>query len=91
MIFTPSALLSESSGLYFFIIYKENAPSVYLPVYKSETKKPTGDKMMWNQVQIGSTDLCKDDVERPIKIEFFRSSTSGKHSIVGSCTTVTLG
>ena len=50
VMFTPSAQLSESSGLYFFIIYKELAPQKYTPVYKSETKKPTEGMMKWNQV-----------------------------------------
>jgi len=40
---------------------------------------------------MGATDLCKDDVEREIKIEFFRSSPSGKHKILGSCSQITLG
>jgi len=41
-------------------------------------------------VQIGATDLCKDDVERSIKIEFFRSNTNGKHKILDSVETMTL-
>ena len=42
-------------------------------------------------VQIGSTDLCKDDIEREVKVEFFRYATSGKHKIIGTSSTITLG
>jgi len=42
-------------------------------------------------VQIGSTDLCKDEIEREVKIEFFRFNSSGSHKIIGTCSTITLG
>ena len=42
-------------------------------------------------MQLGATDLCKDDVEREIKIEFFKSVSSGKHKILGSIDNMTLG
>jgi len=45
----------------------------------------------WNSVQVGSTDLCKDEIEREIKIEFFRSNPNGHHKIVGFCNNITLG
>jgi len=41
-------------------------------------------------VQIGATDLCKDEIEREIKIEFFRSVSSGKHKILDSVHDMTL-
>jgi len=42
-------------------------------------------------VQIGATDLCKDNVEQEIKIEFFQSSTSGKHKFLCMNELITLG
>ena len=58
----------------------------YVPVYKSETKKAAaGGLMKWNQVQIGTSDLCRDEGQRPFKFEFFRSVPTGKHVCVGSC------
>lgn len=42
-------------------------------------------------VQIGSTDLCKDDIENEIKLEFFRYNSNGSHKILGTCRTITLG
>jgi len=49
--FTPEATLSSTSGLNFFIIYKNMGPNSYLPVYKSEIKNPlSGSKFVWNEV-----------------------------------------
>ena len=89
--FNPEALLSESSNTYFFIIYKNRGPNTYLPVYKSEVKRAGPDKIIrWNQVQIGTSDLCNDNIEAEIKFEFFRSQSSGRHTNLGS-TSTTLG
>ena len=44
----------------------------------------------WNQCQLGSTDLCGDNVEKPIKIEFFKSVPSGKHKIIDTVNNMTL-
>jgi hypothetical protein len=89
--FVPEATLRDMSGQIFFIIYKNLTPGHYVPVYKSETKASSGGKIIWNMVQIGSTDLCKDDIEREVKIEFFRFNSSGSHKIIGTCSTITLG
>ena len=92
VIFSPDAQLKEHSGLYFFIIYKEVSAKKFTPIYKSEVKKPNDrHHMFWNQVQIGTTDLCKDDPYKPIKFEFFRSSSDGKHKIMGHIDDITLG
>lgn len=51
VIFTPEAVLMEQSGLYFFIIYKNLTRNQFLPVYKSEVRRPNDSgKMQWNQV-----------------------------------------
>jgi hypothetical protein len=64
IIFTPQAKINGASGLNFFIMYKNMGPGKWIPVYKSEIKKSLGaDNFIWNQVQIGSTDLCRDNVE----------------------------
>ena len=61
-------------------------------MYKSEVKKPNDrNHMYWNQGYIGTTDLCKDDAFKPIKMEFFRSSADGKHKIVGHVDNMNLG
>lgn len=66
-------------------------PGNYTPVYKSETRSSNAGRLVWNMVQIGSTDFCKDDVDREVKLEFFRFNSSGKHKIIGTCNTVSLG
>merc|ERR1711862_299485 len=73
VIFDPIVRNLNSSGLCFFILYRFIAPGKYTPIYKSEIKKPVSGAFNWNQVQVGATDLCKDDVEQEIKIEFFQS------------------
>ena len=35
---------------------------------------------------MSTTDLCKDEIEREIKIEFFKSVPSGRHKIIDSVT-----
>ena len=71
-IFNPIAAGMQESGLCFFIILRNIAPSQWTPVYKSEIKRLENGAFRWNQVQRGSTDICKDDIEREIKFEFFR-------------------
>lgn len=85
VLFNPVAKLPES-GLCFFIIYRNIALGKYTPIYKSEIKRPESDNFRWNQVQMGTSDLCKEDIEREIKVELFKSVPSGKHKIIDSCT-----
>ena len=87
--FNPIASLNETS-LCFFLVYRETGPGKWTPIYKSEIKRPEGGAFRWNQVQLGSTDLCGDNIERPIKIEFFRSVSSGKHKLLGMAENLTL-
>lgn len=63
VIFNPVIRGLSSSSLCFFIIYRFISPGKFTPIYKSEIKKPVGGAYSWNQVQIGSTDLCKDNIE----------------------------
>lgn len=47
VIFAPQARINES-GLAFFLIYREHGPGKFIPVYKSEVKKPEGGLHKWN-------------------------------------------
>ena len=85
VIANPVATLSES-GLCFFIIYRNIAPGKFTPIYKSEIKRPEGGAFKWNQLQIGATDLCRDEIEREVKFEFFKSVPSGKHKNLANLT-----
>ena len=89
VIFNPIATLPESN-VCFFLVYRETGNQQWTPIYKSEIKRPEGGAFRWNQVQLGSTDLCGDNVERPIKVEFFKSVPSGKHKIIDMIDTITL-
>lgn len=86
VLFSPTATLSSETGLCFFILYRNITLGKYTPIYKSEIKRPEMGSFRWNLVQMGTSDLCKDDIEREIKVEFFRSVPSGKHKIIDSCT-----
>ena len=91
VMFVPEVTgLKDMGGQIFFIIYKNLGPGQYTPVYKSETKAAANNKLNWNTVQIGTTDLCKDDIEKEIKIEFFKFNSSGKHKNLGHTQAVTL-
>lgn len=63
----------------FFIINKFISPQVYKPLYKSETKAASAGSHKWNMVNLLTSELANDDVEREIRIEFFESAKSGKH------------
>ena len=89
VIFNPICQLPDS-GLCFFIIYRQLSPGKYTPVYKSEIKNQQAGGYRCNQVQIGATDLCGDDIEREIKLEFFKSVPNGKHKLLNMLT-LTLG
>lgn len=87
-IFEPSCRFGESGNLYFFIVYKYHGPKHYTPLYKSEVRKyGPGNVVTWNPCALGTTDLCNDNVEQEIRLEFFRSETSGKHKNLGSFAT----
>lgn len=68
-----------NSNMSFFIVNKFISPEVYKPIYKSETKVATNGSHKWNMVNLLTSELANDDVEREIRIEFFESAKSGKH------------
>jgi hypothetical protein len=55
----------------FFLIHKVISPSVQKPIYKSEIKAAVAGAYEWNLVNVLSSDLAGDDVDREIKIDFF--------------------
>ena len=49
IIFNPEAKLPNTSGLNFFILYKNLSKGQWIPVYKSEIKKAAGTGVFkWN-------------------------------------------
>ena len=83
--FNPVTQLNET-GLCFFIIYRNISIGQYTPIYKSEIKRAEAGGHRFNQVQIGASDLCRDEIEREIKFEFFKSVPNGKHKNLGAVT-----
>jgi len=77
-------------GFNFFLIHKSLAGNKWKPIYKSEIKQARNGFFEWNTVNILSSDLAGDDIEREVRIDFFISQKSGKHRHCGQ-TTLTLG
>lgn len=65
------------------MVFKCRGPKKYTPIYRSETRRATGGAITWNEVMLGTTDLCNDNVENEIKFEFFRNESSGTHVNLG--------
>lgn len=77
------ASFPSTSGVNFFIIYKQMSGATWKPIYKSEIQSARSGTYSWNQVNILSADLAGDDIEREVRIEFFVSQKSGKHRHCG--------
>jgi len=78
-----SARFSDTYGLNFFLVYKFISPNVYKPVYKSEIMASQNGVFVWKQASILSSELCNEEPEREIRIEFFKSQKSGLNKNIG--------
>lgn len=80
----------------FFLMYRmhsrENAPGrgnhIWRPVYKSEIKSQSNNRggptvFKFNQLSVLVEDLCAGDLDKDVKIEFFKSQKNGKHQNIG--------
>lgn len=70
----------------FFIMYRNHGGghnNIWKPVYKSETRVNERinhqSEFIWAELSILVADLCTDDLDREVKIEFFKSAKNGKH------------
>lgn len=77
---------SSGSGMVFFLVYKFISPQVYKPIYKSEIKSSRNGVFSWEKTSSLVQDLCSDDPEREIRIEFFKSEKSGLNKNKGYIT-----
>jgi hypothetical protein len=83
------ANMANRGEMLFFLIYRNHGGprAIWRPVYKSEIHANTDNRrsseFVFNQCAILVSDLCGDDQDREVKIEFFRSSKSGRHSNLG--------
>ena len=84
--FRITANFSDTSGYNFFLIHKSISNTTWKPVYKSEIQTAIHGKFSWNHVSILTSELCNEDPEREIRVEFFKSQKSGKHRNIGYIT-----
>lgn len=84
------ATFPSMSGMNFFLIHKQVAGNIWKPIYKSEIQQSRSGAFEWNLVSLLSSDLAGDDIEREIRIDFYVSAKSGKHSHCGQVS-MTLG
>lgn len=75
--------MDDTSGMNFFLVYKFISPQVYKPVYKSEIMFSLNGIFLWKPCSILTSELCNEDPEREIKIEFFKSQKSGLNKNLG--------
>ncbi len=69
-----------SGGYNFFILSRYLGPQQYVPIYKSEIQpQGQGGAYIFNEVSQLTSTLCREDVEREIKFEFYKSQKSGRH------------
>ena len=84
--FRVSATFEDTSGYNFFFVHKNIAGQTWKPVYKSEIQTAIGGTFSWNLISILTGDLCNEEPEREIRLEFFKSSKTGKHKNLGFIT-----
>jgi len=71
----------------FFLVHKFIGPRIYKPIYKSEIMQSLNGVFKWNLVALLTSELANEDPEQEIRVEFFKSSKSGKHENLGFITT----
>ena len=84
--FLINATFDDTSGYNFFFVHKSISNTTWKPVYKSEIQSCIGGKFSWNIISILTSELCNEDPETEIRIEFFKSQKSGKHRNIGYIT-----
>ena len=77
------ATFPSKSGMNFFLIHKRISGQVWKPIYKSEIQHARNGAFDWNMVSLLSQDLAGDEIERELRIDFYQSAKSGKHSHIG--------
>jgi hypothetical protein len=73
----------------FLIISRQVSPGQYVPVYKSEDKceDTTIKYIIWKRIKILTSVLCKEDVDREIRIDYYKFQNTGNHIFLGASTT----
>lgn len=69
----------NSDGYKFFLVQKFISPGHYVPIYKSEIKPVDRGVFEWAKFSLLTSTLCKEEIDREIRIDFYKSAKSGKH------------
>ena len=74
------------SGPLFFVLNRSaDARGVkFVPTYKSKTTPVASRSVQWDSVHMLAGTICRDDQERPVRLEVFESRKSGSHRFLGS-------
>ena len=67
----PQATFSSTSGYNFFLIHKQVGANIWKPIYKSENQQATNGSYNWNLVNVLSSDIAGDDVDKEVRLDFF--------------------
>ena len=84
--FALRGTFSDMSGMNFYIIHKYIGPRVFKPIYKSEIKENLNGCFDWNFISLLTSEMANEELEREIRIEFFKSSKTGMHANLGFIT-----
>ena len=86
MSFALKGRFNDTSGVNFFMLHKFIGPRIYKPIYKSEIKESLGGTFGWNFISLLTSEIANEELEREIKIEFFKSNKNGNHQNLGFTT-----
>ena len=73
----------DTEGFKFFIVSRMVTPNQYVPIYKSEIVAVNDRYYKWKMFEVMTSALCKEEDDRDIRIDFYRSAKSGKHRFLG--------
>ena len=81
-----NAVEVNASGPLFFVLNRSSDQNAekFVPTYKSRTLASAGGVVMWDPVEMLAGTICRDDHDRPIRMEVFESRKSGNHRFLGS-------
>jgi hypothetical protein len=83
LIFQIKGNFASDDGMNFFLVHKFISNQVYKPLYKSEIMASQAGQFTWKQHAILTSELANEDVDREIRLEFFKSQKSGTHTNLG--------
>ena len=71
--FEIQGVFNSNDGYNFFLVQKFISPGHYIPIYKSEIKPAEGNNFNWAKFSLLTSNLCKEENDREIRIDFYKS------------------